>query len=228
MTNRFPIPVLLPLLLIAAIAWGRSISDTHYFNKQPVANTWSSKQIYLHKAMAGSLPAVAADLAVLNIFNIYANSLQASPSEKDIWWTELYNQLRVAQTLDPYFRDIYRLTEGLLAFEANKMKEAVNILANSEAYLNSSDPLLVASFIAHQELKNHKLAFELANRAIQKPDAQHFAIGFAASLLKRERGCHAAILFLQSRMHSMPKKFQQGIINRINRLKAQKECTEEI
>lgn len=130
--------------------------------------------------------------------------------------------------MDPYFRDIYRLAEGLLAFEAGKMEEAVALLVKSEPFLNSSDPLLVASFIAHRELHNNKLAIDLATRATQKPDAQPLAIGYAASLLKKESGCQIAFQFLVSRFHSMPKKYQQGIKNRIKRLLLNKECEGKI
>lgn len=220
--------VIAVISLIALIVWGRSTSDFQHTHIQKSVTVWSDNQILMHRAMAGPMPAIAADLAVLNIFNIYANSLQAPQSAKEYWWTQLHNQLRIGQAMDPYFRDIYRLTEGLLAYEANKMEASVDLLAKSEAYLNSSDPLLVASFIAHQELHNNELAFNLANRASQKPDAQQLAIGFASSLLKKKTGCFAAIQFLSNRLQSMPEKYQQGIKSRIRRLQESVECAKEI
>jgi len=216
------------LALMVVIIWGRSTSDSQLYTAVNSAPEWSNNQILLQRAWAGAMPAIAADLAVLNIFNIYANSQLYPPSSREPWWSHLHNQLRTGQDMDPYFRDIYRLTEGLLAFEAGKMEEAVALLAKSEAFLNSSDPLLVASFIAHQELHNDKLAIELATKATQKPDAQPLAIGYATSLLKNESGCQIAFQFLAGRFHAMPEKYQQGIKRRIRELLLSEECKGKI
>jgi len=224
MTLRLPVLVLVMLSLLVLITWGRSVSNVRLYASQERASKWSGSQLLLYRAWAGAMPAIAADLAVLNIFDIYASSQLSPQSSREVWWTRLHNQLRTGQAMDPYFRDIYRLTEGLLAYEANKMEESVELLSMSEPYLNSSDPLLVASFIAHQELKNDELAFDLANRAIQKPDTQYITIGFATSLLKKNSGCRVALQFLNSRLHTMPEKYQQGIKNRIKSIQASKEC----
>jgi len=220
--------MLVMFTLVALIIWGRSASEYHVPASQEVSTEWSERQMLLYRAMAGPVPAIAADLAVLEVFNIYANSQQTPLSSKDIWWSQLHNQLRTGQAMDPYFRDIYRLTEGLLAYEANKMQASVDLLSKSEPYLNSSDPLLIASFIAHQELHNDELAFELANRASQKPDAQPFTVGFASSLLKKNSGCRAALQFLAYRLESMPEKYQQGIRNRIKRLQSDAACKNDM
>ncbi|WP_143144941.1 hypothetical protein [Mariprofundus micogutta] len=180
--------------------------------------------MYWHKALAGAVPAIAADLAVLNIFNIYAQSQKEDISNRSLWWPQLYTEIRRGQAMDPYFRDIYRLTEGLLAFEAGKMEQAVEILAMSEQRLNSSDPLLAASFIAFQELKDSNLAISLAKRASAKPDATNLAIGFSSSLIQKKNGCKLALDFLKSRLDGMPPKYHKGIFLRIERLKKKDEC----
>ncbi len=226
MTLRWTVIVPVAGILLALVVWGRSVSDIQLYAAHQEAPVWSDKQQLFYRAWAGALPGLAADLAVLNVFNIYAESQKTVPSSRNTWWNHLHYQLRVGQIMDPYFRDIYRLTEGLLAYEANKMQESVEILSKSEPFLNSSDPLLVASFIAHQELHNDELAFDLANRASQKPDAQPFTVGYASSLLKKSNGCRAAVQFLAGRMQTMPEKYQQGIRNRIKRLQANDECND--
>lgn len=173
---------------------------------------------------AGPVPAFAADMAILNIFNIYAQATAVPVENRSVWWDALKYQLYLGQDLDPYFRDIYRLTEGLLAYEAQEMQEAIYILSMSEAYLNSSDPLLVGAFIAHQELKDDTQALPLAIKAADKPDANQIALGFAGNLIKGQSGCKAATAFLRSRLGTTAEKYQQGIIRRIRKLQEEETC----
>ena len=214
--------------LIAAIGWGRSNTPPRQEFLPLTTSQWSENHALWHRAWAGPVPAFAADMAVLNIFNIYAQATATPAENREPWWSALKYQLRLGQDMDPYFRDIYRLTEGLLAYEAQDMQEAINILSLSEPYLNSSDPLLVAAFIAHQELKNDVLAIPLAIKAADKPDASPLAVGFASSLIKGQSGCRAALAFLNSRLGSVPEKYQQGIVRRIRKLQEGEECREEI
>lgn len=218
--------VAIACLLVAAIAWGRSVS--HFTPLAGASETlhWSSSQQLLDRAWAGAVPGIASDAAVLEIFNIYARARsQHGPNAP--WRDQLYFELRRAQAMDPYFHDVYRLTEGLLAYEALRWKEAVNILASSGPWLNSADPLLAASFIAHQYLHNDKLALQLARRAIKKPDASDLTIGFATALIKKRSGCEMAMAFLESRLHTLPKRYRQGIMLQMQRLRHSKACTEE-
>ena len=222
------IHVVVAAALLSAIVWGRSASNmNHQSNPVFTPGSWSQQQLLLQRAMAGPLPAIAADIAVLHVFNIYAQSLDSPQLSERVWWPALYHQLRTAQAMDPYFRDVYRLTEGLLAYEAKRMAQAVELLSMSEPYLNSSDPLLVASFIAHQELHNDPLAIDLAKRASSKTDVQAFTIGYTVSLLKKRNNCHTALQFLLDRLHHIPEHFQQGIRNRIHKLQQNKQCQGE-
>jgi hypothetical protein len=162
---------------------------------------------------------------VLEIFNIYAHRSQHGPNAP--WRDQLYFELRRAQAMDPYFKDVYRLTEGLLGYEALRWQDAVNILASSEPWLNSADPLLAASFIAHQYLHNNTLAIRLAKQAIKKPDASQLTIGFAAALIRKQSGCKLALAFLESRLHTLPGQYRQGILFKMQQLRHSKACIEE-
>jgi hypothetical protein len=220
--------LILVAALISAIGWGRSNTPVRQ-EFTPVSTTpWSEKQALWHRIWAGPVPAFAADMAVLNIFNVYTQATNTSADNRTAWWTALKYQLHLAQHMDPYFRDVYRLTEGLLAYEAQDMQGTINILSKSELYLNSSDPLLVAAFIAHQELENKSLALTLAKRAADKPDASPIVLGFASSLIKGQGGCKAALAFLNSRLDTIPEKYQQGIIRRIRKLQEEEGCQERI
>lgn len=213
-------------LLLTAIIWGRSVSHL-----VPLAGTsetlhWSSNQQLLDRAWAGAVPGIAADAAVLEIYNIYARA-RSQPEKNVPWRDQLDFELRRAQAMDPYFRDVYRLTEGLLAYEALRWKEAVDILVHSEPWLNSADPLLAASFIAHQELHDDKWAIQLARQAIKKPDASDLTIGFATALIRKQSGCRMALAFLESRLHTLPERYRQGILLRMQRYQQSKACAEE-
>lgn len=214
--------------LIFTIGWGRSNTPARQELSPLSTSPWTERQALWQRARAGPVPAFAADMAVLNIFNIYAQATAASVENRAAWWAALNYQLHLAQNMDPYFRDVYRLTEGLLAYEAQDMQGAINILSKSEPHLNSSDPLLVAAFIAHQELKNEILALSLARKAADKPDASPLVLGFASSLIKGQSGCKASLSFLRSRMNTLPEKYQKGIIRRIRKLQEGEECRGEI
>ena len=215
--------------LVSAISWGRANSILGQEELTPLTTApWTENQALWHRAWAGPVPAFAADMAVLKIFNIYDQATAMPAENRAPWWSALKYQLHLGQDMDPYFRDIYRLTEGLLAYEAQDMQAAINILSLSEPYLNSSDPLLVGAFIASQELKNNELAIQLAIKAADKPDANPLALGFAGSLIKGQSGCGAALAFLNSRLGSVPEKYQQGIIRRIRKLQQEERCRGEI
>lgn len=213
-------------LLLVAIVWGRSVS--HFPPLAGASETlhWSSNQQFLDRAWAGAVPGIAADAAVLEIYNIYARaSAESGPNAP--WRDQLDFELRRAQAMDPYFRDVYRLTEGLLAYEAQRWKEAVDLLASSEPWLNSADPLLAASFIAHQYMHDDALAIRLARRAIKKPDASDLTIGFATALIRKKGGCKMALAFLETRLHTLPERYRQGILRRIQRYRQHKDCVDE-
>lgn len=212
--------------LVLAIAWGRENTPSQLEFSPTGTPSWSENQALWHRVWAGPVPGFAADMAVLSIFNIYAQATALPAREREPWWSALKYELQHAQSMDPYFKDVYRLTEGLLAYEAQDMKTAIHILSASEPYLHSSDPLLVAAFIAHQELKDDGLSVALARRAAQQPDASQLALGFASNIIKGQSGCRAALDFLLDRLETMPEKYQLGIKRRIKKLQEGEECQE--
>ena len=213
-------------LLVAVIAWGRSVSHFAPLVGSSETLHWSSSPQLLARAWAGAVPGIAADVAVLDIYNIYARAREQHGPHAP-WRDQIYFELRSAQAMDPYFRDVYRLTEGLLAYEALRWKEAVDILASSGPWLNSADPLLAASFIAHQYMHDDVLAIRLAKQAIKKPNASQLTIGFATAMIRKRSGCEMALAFLESRLHTLPRRYRQGILFKMQQLRQSKACIEE-
>jgi len=214
-------------LLIFAISWGRNAADFSKIHMQPNAPVWTSGQQLLTRAWAGAVPALAADFSILNIFDSYDHMRKSSHQDREKWVDQLSFQLHKAQSMDPYFKDVYRLTEGLLAYEGNRISDAIDLLSGSDPWMNSADPLIAASSLAHYDLNNDKLAISLANKAITKPDAQDLTIGFATSLIRQNSGCKEAVTFLYSRLKTLPERYRQGIVSRIKRYKQSKSCTND-
>lgn len=213
------IPIL--LLLILAVIWGRSNqpSPLHGYETLPI---YSNNSLIITRAWAGALPGLAADISVLQVFNIY-NALVKNPSSMTLK-DALSNRLQIAQKMDPYFLDTYRLAEGLLAYEAKKYREAIDLLAASQSYLHTYETLLVAAFIAYQYLHDSDRAMSLAQQAAAQPDAPAMAASFAARLIHEKHGCKLAIAFLQSRMHVMPITYQKTIQRKIKALREDLSC----
>jgi len=214
-------------LLVFAISWGRSTTDFSHIHTQTGSPVWSSNMQLLSRAWAGPVPALAADAAILSVFDIYDQIQSSSPQDQEKLWHQLSFQLHKAQSMDPYFRDVYHLSEGLLAYEGNRITDTIDLLSKSDPWMNSADPLIAASSLAHFDLNNDKLAISLANKAITKPDAQDLTIGFATSLVRQNSGCNEAIAFLYSRLTSLPERYRQGIVNRIRRYKETNICSDD-
>ncbi len=213
------------LVLALIIAWGRSTQSevTHIME----SGTWSESSVLWHKASAGSLPGLGADLAILNVFNIYAQVTSGKQSG-ETWKMALLDKLHIAQSLDPYFNDTYRLTEGLLAYEAGKFDKAIDILAASVPFLHQYEPLMVAAFIAHQDIHDQQLAASLARQAAMQPDAPPLALSYAAKLTSKAAGCRFAIAFLQARINVTPITYRQHILNKIKKIREGEACQQEI
>ncbi len=197
--------------------------------QQPGANPprWSENSASWHRIVAGPLPGLWADQAILEIFNIYNVAKDKPSTERPQWWHLLSYQLHRALTLDPRFRDAYRLTEGLLAYEPGFSLDAVDILEHNARDAESGEYLLVASFLAHQDLHDDARAIRLASMAASKKDTSLLAAGFAARLIQRGKGCAAAIAFLQQRKRLLPEKYAGGIEKKIERLKQAPACNPE-
>lgn len=170
------------------------------------------------KMIAGPFAGSAADLNLLALFSIYDNIRQHTAPPPDLW-TKLNERLIAAQTLDPWFADIYRLTAGLTAFHEQGASIAVELLSRgADARTWDWELPFMAGYIAHDFLHDDARAYALMSKAIKCPDAPPLAVGLASKFLQNAEGTEASIHFLNYLKASMPAQYRDVIDARIKRL----------
>lgn len=208
------------------VGWGHAlVREARQFHQLPPKEmAWRPSHAIWHRIMAGPVPGLVADLAVLEVFNLYHEGKTTGGVARARWWRALSYQLHRALALDPRFHDAYRLTEGLLAYEPGFTDDAVAMIERHAHWLDSGEYLLVASFLAWHELHDNARAIRLARLAAGKPDTASLAAGFAAKLIRQEQGCRAAMAFLRMRARSMPKVYRAGMDAALERLRRDPAC----
>jgi len=187
---------------------------------QEVMQLWSSDtHLTLERILSGPLPGLAADFRVLDVFSIFYGANNKG-YESDYQY--IYPYLKRAQSLDPKFQDVYRLAGSLLVYDANMPQEAVDLLRmGSEALTDNWEIPFFAGFIAHQQLNNDKLAFELMRKVTNRPNVPPLAINLAARFLNNTHTINDAIQFLKGLLLTMPKAYQASIQKKITELEAE-------
>jgi hypothetical protein len=179
---------------------------------------------------AGPFKGMASDFNILSVFTMY-NHIKSAPLDKaqqQMAWQHLSSYLNRAQSLDPWFRDTYRLTIGLLAFSDGFASDAVQILEAGSAQISWDWKLpFYAGFIAYDRLNDRQKAFELMQESISRPNVSPLAIGLASRFLQKEKGSEASIFFLEYMLQTMPEKYHGPIKNRIKRLRDEAASLEE-
>jgi len=197
------------------ITKGQSVaaSDTQLFSLTERGPT----PVFAQRMFAGPAPGLAADVNILSSFSVYShiNRLESN-AEHSAMWVYLANYLEQASILDPYFYDTYRLSSGLLAFQEQHAKEAIEIMKYGAQYRTWDwETPLIAGFLAHHLLQDNKLAFELMKLATSRPDAPPLAIGLAARFLADSEGRETGIQYLRYMKSIMPKGYSKHIDDRI-------------
>jgi hypothetical protein len=170
---------------------------------------------------AGPFKGLASDFNILSVFTMYDHITHAplNEHEKHLAWEHLSSYLHRAQNLDPWFKDTYRLTIGLLAFSEGFASDAVQILEAGSDQISWDWKLpFYAGFIAYDRLNDRQKAFELMQKAISRPNVSPLAIGLASRFLQKEKGSEASIFFLEYMLQTMPKKYHGPIKKRIEEL----------
>jgi len=170
------------------------------------------------QVLAGPFAGVASDLNIMNVFSIY-DEVRKHPDDDDLLWVKLHQRLLAAQTLDPWFWDVYRLTTGLMGFHKQGTAAAVEILAKgSEARYWDWETPFIAGYLAHDILHDDKRAYELMRIAVERPNAPSLAIGLAARFLQSSKDTAASLQFLHQLKASMPPQYRGAIDARIKKL----------
>jgi len=179
---------------------------------------------------AGPFKGLASDYNILAVFTMY-DHIKHAPLDKpqqQLAWQHLSSYLHRAQSLDPWFMDTYRLSIGLLAFHEGFASDAVQLLKAGSSKISQDWRLpFFAGFIAYDRLNDHKMAYELMQEALRRPNTPPLAIGLASRFLMKEKGNEASLLFLEYLLQTMPKAYHGPIKKRIEKLKSQSEKSNE-
>jgi len=157
----------------------------------------------------------------LSIFNAYDHIIKLPENDRqsDSSWHYLMEYLQHASILDPYFYDTYRLTSGLLAFQSNHTRDALDILTHgAENRTWDWETPLIAGFLAHNLLQDNRLAFDLMKRASSRPGAPPLVVSLAARFLADMEGAETGLQFLHYMKSIMPKGYSKPIDDRIKML----------
>jgi hypothetical protein len=169
---------------------------------------------------SGRLPGLGADLTMLRIFSLFY--LFTHEQSKDNHLTlrqSISRQFQVAQFLDPQFHDVYRLAEGILAYDLDMPRQAVDLLERGGEQLDQWEIPFMASFIAHDRLHDDARAVKLAKLATEKNNVPPLIFGYLSRLMAKDLGPEFAIKYLEQRKRSLPAGYQHGLDKRIQKLK---------
>lgn len=206
------------LLIVLCIArWGTERDYT--INELAVSDTRLSPAVL--QVVAGHLPGLVADFQILDVFSLYDMHERAAFRS---FGTLLYNELQTASSLDPQFKDTYRLASSLLVFDAGMPEEAVMLLQRgTKAIPNSWEPPFFGGFIAVHYLHDYELGYSLMRQASLREGSPPAAVFLAARYLKHHSGKGDALMFLQGMSQAMPKKYTEGIEAEMHKLSIQGE-----
>jgi len=177
--------------------------------------------LIVQQAIAGPCLGLASESNVLSIFALYWSIKEKNLSKEDQHqaWSYLYHHLQQAQSFDPWYWDVYRLTNGLLVYQEAFQQEAFDILVRgAEARTWDWEVPFIAGFLAHDVIKDDELAFHLMNMAIHKEDAPITVIGLAAKFLSKTETVEDSVNFLRTLKSTVPKGYATYIDIRIKEL----------
>lgn len=216
--QRASIPVIL-LIAILALALSREAQPSLNKDMVILPHTTSGQNKLTQAIKAGMLPGLGADLATLRIFSsFYQYTHEKEARARQSLRVVTYRDFETAQFLDPQFMDIYRLAEGILAYDLNMPMQAVELLEAGSQHLNHWEVPFMASFIAYDQLRDLERAVSLAKEAGEKPGVPPLIIHYTSRLIADKIGPEFAIGYLKERKKSLPKGYQHGLEARIRKL----------
>ncbi len=182
--------------------------------------------LIVQQVIAGPALGLGADANILSIFSMFsiidARTLSFSDQQKA--WLYLYRHLQHAQSFDPWFWDINRLSSGLLINQHKFQRKAIAILEKGSASRPWDwETPFIAGYLAHDLLKDDGLALSLMKEAAQRPGAPSMIVGLAAKFMQKELTIADTIAFLTMMKKSLPKEYGSEIESKIKKLKQEQE-----
>jgi hypothetical protein len=143
---------------------------------------------------------LASDVLYLRALVFYGSTYDGNKHRKIEEWefTWMYNALNASTDLDPYFLDPYFLANGVLTWEAKKLRETNTMLEKGSRYRDWDYWLpFFLGFNYFYFLDDNAKAAEYLMQAAQKPGADPFFSFFAARLAYKGNRTENAIIFLE-------------------------------
>ncbi|MDX8402213.1 MAG: hypothetical protein R8K47_06235, partial [Mariprofundaceae bacterium] len=220
---RRPDAVAMLLLLAggALFGWGRA----HQTQVLPVqtALVTAPMPAAAQLALAGPFRGWMADADLLAAFSVYYLISHPEPGQaaaRPRLVQHLAALLDAASRLDPRFKDVYRVTGGVLSFQPGQAARAITIMERGAMAGEDWETPLVAGFLAHELLGDDARAVRLLKLAATKPGAPPMALGVAARIIAKRHSVEDSVRFLEGMKRSLPKEYHGAIDARIARLRA--------
>lgn len=215
--------VIIALLLIVGVVLHISAKNEGSLQEQDKKTLFLTgpSSLIIQKAIAGPCLGLGAEANLLAVFSVYwsIHKKELSKDDQQKAWLYLYHHLQRAQAFDPWYWDIYRLTSGLLVYQKNYQRQAIDILSRgAKARAWDWEVPFISGFLAHDLLNNDKLAFELMKMSINTPKAPPLAIGLATRFLSKTETVGDTLKFLRVLKGSLPKDYTQYIDKRIQKI----------
>jgi len=173
-------------------------------------------------ALAGPFRGWMADADLLAAFSVYYLMTHPEPGqagERPRLARHLASLLDAASRLDPRFKDVHRVTGGVLAFEPGYARQAIAIMERGARAGTDWEPPLVAGFLAHELLGDDDWAVRLLKLAATKPGAPPLALGVAARIIAKRHSIGDSVRFLRAMERSLPEEYRGAIELRIRKLR---------
>ncbi len=179
--------------------------------------------------LAGPCLGLGADANLLSIFDTYHSLTKKSLQQKDknYAWEYLYQYLRRAQDFDPWFWDIYRLTLGILAYNPDYTRKAIDMARRGgEMRTWDWEQLFIAGFLAHELLNDKTWAVELLRESATRPKAPPLIVGVTANILADTHSTEDSLRFLRMMKNLLP-AYNHYIDERIQRLERRQSSSQQ-
>lgn len=152
------------------------------------------------KLSALEFDGLLSDVIFLRTLSFYGKTFERKErprvQESELDW--IYDSLSAASDLDPYFLDPYYFANSSLAWEGNRVNEAMILLEKGAQY-REWDWLLpfFAGFNAYYFLHDNSKAAKLLEEAARRPGGSPLLATLSARLSYESNQTESAVLFLQ-------------------------------
>ena len=165
-------------------------------------------------ALAGEFKGIMSDYLLLEAASFIGGNVEATPEQ----WKSVAYLLEQSSVLDPYFKQIYILTQGVLPWRGKKYKETLNILERSKKHRQWDwEPGFFKGFNYYYFFNDNLSASKELMAASKRSNAPIMLATWASKLSSIAGQTQSAITFLKNILSNtedegIRKSLQQRII----------------